>query len=203
MTNPPTSAANPAPFTGVRRVPDATNEPIKDYAPGSPEKAELKAELKRIAGERIEIPLVIGGKEIRTKETAQAVMPHDHGHVLADVSRAEPKHVEQAIKASAEAAKEWGRWSWADRSAVFLRAAELLATSWRQTINAATMLNQSKTAYQAEIDAAVELIDFWRFNLQFAQGIVAAGGVDQLPVARPAERQAASAAAPVAVGVRD
>ncbi len=183
LTHTPTSAASPTVFNGVRRVPDATNDPIKSYAPGSPEKAELKAELKRIAGERIEIPLIIGGREIRTSETAQAVMPHDHGHVLADVHRAEPKHVEQAIQAAAEAAKEWGRWSWADRSAVFLRAAELLATSWRQTINAATMLNQSKTAYQAEIDAAVELIDFWRFNLQFAQDIY-----EEQPISTPSMR---------------
>jgi 1-pyrroline-5-carboxylate dehydrogenase len=126
-----------------------------------------------MAGERVEIPIIIGGEEIRTGDMAQAVMPHAHGHVLADWHRAAPKHVEQAIAASRRAQGEWANWPWEDRAAVFLRAAELLATTWRDTVNAATMLGQSKTAYQSEIDAACELVDFWRFNVQYAQEIYA------------------------------
>jgi 1-pyrroline-5-carboxylate dehydrogenase len=158
-----------AAFAGVRRVPEPINEPTRSYAPGSPERAELKARLKSMAAERIEIPLVIGGKEIRTGATEKTVMPHDHQHVLAEYHKASPEHVHQAIVAAAEARREWSAWPWEDRAAVVLRAAELLATSWRPTINAATMLGQSKTAFQSEIDAASEMIDFWRFNTYFAQ----------------------------------
>ena len=158
-----------AAFGGIRRVPQPVNEPNKSYAPGSAERAELKARLKQMAAERIEIPLVIGGKEVRTGRTAQAVMPHDHKHVLADYHLAGPEHVQQAIDAAAEGRREWGSWPWEDRAAVLLRAAELLATTWRATINAATMLGQSKTVFQAEIDSASEMIDFWRFNAYFAQ----------------------------------
>jgi 1-pyrroline-5-carboxylate dehydrogenase len=160
-------------FNGTRRVPPPVNEPVKAYAPGSPERAELKARLKAMASERVEIPLVIGGKEVRGAETATAVMPHDHGHVLADWHRASKEQVGQAIEAAAAARHEWARWPWEDRAAVFLRAAELLATTWRATLNAATMLGQSKTAFQAEIDAAAELIDFWRFNPHYAQELYA------------------------------
>jgi 1-pyrroline-5-carboxylate dehydrogenase len=160
-------------FNGTRRVPPPVNEPVKAYAPGSPERAELKARLAAMAKERIEIPLVIGGKEVRSGETAKAVMPHDHGHVLADWHKASREHVAQAISAAAEARREWARWPWEDRAAVFLRAAELLATTWRATLNAATMLGQSKTAFQAEIDSAAELIDFWRFNPHYAQELYA------------------------------
>jgi 1-pyrroline-5-carboxylate dehydrogenase len=167
-----TPAASSTPMTafgGVRRVPQPINEPNRSYAPGTPERAELKARLTKMAGEKIDIPLVIGGKELRTGRTAQAVMPHNHRHVLADYHLASPEHVQQAIAAAAEARREWGSWAWEDRAAVLLRAAELLATTWRSTINAATMLGQSKTAFQAEIDAASEMIDFWRFNAYFAQ----------------------------------
>jgi 1-pyrroline-5-carboxylate dehydrogenase len=150
-------------------VPPPQNDPNLTYAPGSPERAQLKAKLAEMAGERIEIPLVIGGCEVRTGKTAQAVMPHKHAHVLADWHKAGKKEVEQAIKAAVEARREWASWPWEERAAVFLRAAELLTTTWRQTLNAATMLGQSKTAFQAEIDAASELIDFWRFNVAFAQ----------------------------------
>ncbi len=156
-------------FGGIRRVPQPVNDANRSYAPGSPERAELKAKLKAMSSERLDIPLVIGGREIRTGHLAQAVMPHDHRHVLADYHLAGPEHVQQAIAAAAEAQREWGGWPWEDRAAVLLRAAELLATSWRPTLNAATMLGQSKTAFQAEIDAASELIDFWRFNTFFAQ----------------------------------
>ena len=158
-----------AAFAGVRRVPEPINDPNRSYAPGTPERAELKARLKAMAAETVDIPLIIGGKEIRTGRTAQAVMPHDHEHVLADYHLAGPEHVQQAIAAAAEARREWASWPWEDRAAVLLRAAELLATTWRPTINAATMLGQSKTAFQAEIDAASEMIDFWRFNAYFAQ----------------------------------
>jgi 1-pyrroline-5-carboxylate dehydrogenase len=161
------------PFAGIARVPPPENEPIRAYLPGSPERAELKQRLSSMAGERLDIPLIIGGREIRTGHVAQAVMPHDHGHVLANWHAAEPAHVEQAIAAALEAGREWGAWRWEDRAAVFLRAAELLTTTWRSTLNAATMLGQSKTAFQAEIDAACEWIDFLRFNAAFAQELYA------------------------------
>ncbi len=122
-----------------------------------------------MASERIDIPLMVGGRDIRTGRLAQAVMPHDHHHVLADWHHAEPQHVEQAIAAAAKAREEWAAASFEARAAVFLRAAELLTTTWRATVNASTMLGQSKTVFQAEIDAASELIDFWRFNPHFAQ----------------------------------
>lgn len=164
-----TGTTTVAAFGGVRRVPQPVNDPNRSYAPGSPERADLKDRLKGMSGERLDIPLVIGGKEVRTGRTAQSVMPHDHKHVLADYHLAGPEHVQQAIAAAAEARREWGSWPWEDRAAVLLRAAELLATTWRSTVNAATMLGQSKTAFQAEIDAASEMIDFWRFNAYFAQ----------------------------------
>jgi 1-pyrroline-5-carboxylate dehydrogenase len=160
-----------AAFAGNRRVPPPVNEPVRAYAPGSPERSELKARLKSMAGERIEIPLVIGGREVRSGNTAQAVMPHDHRHVLGDAHKASREHVEKAIAAARDAHAEWSAWPWEDRAAVILKAAELLATSWRATVNAATMLGQSKTAFQAEIDSACELIDFWRFNVAYAQQI--------------------------------
>ena len=156
-------------FNGARRVPVPVNEPVKSFAPGSPERAELKAKMKQMAGERIEIPIIIGGQEIRTGEMAQSVMPHNHRHVLADWHKASASHVQKAIVAAREARAEWANWAWEDRAAVFLKAAELLATTWRATLNASTMLGQSKTVFQAEIDAACELIDFWRFNAAYAQ----------------------------------
>ncbi len=156
-------------FNGNRRVPPPANEPVKTYAPGTPERTELKSRLASMAAERIEIPVVIGGKEFRSGKLAQAVMPHDHSHVLADWHMATPAMLQQAVAASAEARKEWSSWSWGDRAAVFLKAAELLTTTHRQTLNAATMLGQSKTAFQAEIDSACELIDFWRFNPYYAE----------------------------------
>jgi 1-pyrroline-5-carboxylate dehydrogenase len=158
-----------AAFAGVRQVPAPVNEPINSYAPGTSQRTELKARLKSMAAERIDIPLIIGGREIRTGQTHPVTMPHDHAHVLADYHLAAPEHVQEAIAASAAARREWAAWPWEDRIAVILRAAELLATTWRATLNAATMLGQSKTAFQSEIDAACEMIDFWRFNSAFAQ----------------------------------
>ncbi len=147
--------------------PEPRNEPVKDYAPGSPERAELQERLRELERERIEIPLVIGGKDVETGETFEAVMPHRKDHVLADVHSGGPAQVEQAIAAAREARHDWNRMPWEERAAIFLRAAELLAGPWRATLNAATMLGQSKTAHQAEIDAACELTDFWRFNVEF------------------------------------
>ena len=161
-----------AAFAGTPRVPAPVNDTNRGYLPGSPERAALKARLAEMAGERIEIPLIIGGEEIRTGRLQQAVMPHDHAHILADWHGAESEHVLRAIAAAAEARKEWSSWAWHERAAVFIRAGELLATTWRATINAATMLGQSKTAFQAEIDSACEIIDFWRFNVHFAQELL-------------------------------
>jgi 1-pyrroline-5-carboxylate dehydrogenase len=156
-------------MNSIPLVPAPVNEPVLSYAPGSPERAALKAALDRMAGEEIEIPLVIGGREVRTGNTDTQVMPHDHGHVLARYHKAGPAEVKQAIAAATEAWREWSEWPWEDRLAVFQRAAELLAGRWRPVLNAATMLGQGKTAHQAEIDSACELIDFLRFNTHFAQ----------------------------------
>jgi 1-pyrroline-5-carboxylate dehydrogenase len=156
-------------FSGARTVPPPQNEPNLTYAPGTCERAELKARLAAMSAERIEIPIIVGGKEIHTGRTVHAVMPHEHAHVLADWHKASADNVIAAVRAAGDARREWANWAWEDRAAVFLRAAELLTTSWRQTLNAATMLGQSKTAFQAEIDSACELIDFWRFNVAFAQ----------------------------------
>jgi 1-pyrroline-5-carboxylate dehydrogenase len=174
QTSAPAAAQEPvtsqlAAFAGVRRVPPPVNDPNRSYAPGTPERAELKARLAQMAAEKVDIPIIIGGREIRTGRTARSVMPHDHGHVLGEYHLAGPEHIEQAMAAAVAAQREWARWPWEERAGVILRAAELLATSWRSTVVAATMLGQSKTAFQAEIDAASELVDFWRFNPYFAQ----------------------------------
>ena len=158
-------------MSAASRIPPPQNDQNKTYLPQSPERAELKSRLSQMAAERIDIPLVIGGCQIRTSHTDQSVMPHNHRHVLADWHGAEAAHVQQAIDAALAARPEWANWSLQDRAAVFLRAAELLTTTWRATLNAATMLGQSKTVIQAEIDSASELIDFWRFNPHFAQGL--------------------------------
>ena len=158
-------------FNGNRRVPPPVNEIVQSYAPGSPERTELKARLRSMSNECVDIPLIIGGQEIHTGELGESVMPHNHRHVLANWHRADAEHVDLAVKAAQQAARDWANWAWEDRAAVFLKAAELLATKWRATLNAATMLGQSKTAFQAEIDAACELIDFWRFNPHYAQSL--------------------------------
>jgi 1-pyrroline-5-carboxylate dehydrogenase len=155
-------------FAGRRRVPRPENDPNLSYAPGTPARAELKARVKKMADEVIDIPVIIGGKECRSGTTERVVMPHKHSHVLATYHKASAEHVKKAVDTALEAQREWSSWSFDARAAVFLRAAELLATSWRSTLVAATMLGQSKTAFQAEIDAASELVDFWRFNVGFA-----------------------------------
>ena len=156
-------------MSGEFQSPIPINEPVRSYAPGSPERTALKAKLKEMKAEEIEIPLLIGGKEVRTNKVTGNVAPHDHRHSLAKWHWGGANEVHKAIDAAAEARADWSRWTFERRASVFLRAAELLATTWRDTLNAATMLCQSKTAHQAEIDAACELIDFFRFNVYFAE----------------------------------
>ena len=165
---------------GIARPPEPYNEPIKSYAPGSPSAKTCARKLDELAGQELELPLVIGGKDVALAETFEQVMPHDKDHVLARVSKGGASHVEQAIDAAASAWHDWSRTPWEERAAVLLRAAELLAGPWRATLNAATMLGQSKTAHQAEIDAACELIDFWRFNVEYMTRIYA-----EQPVSSP------------------
>jgi 1-pyrroline-5-carboxylate dehydrogenase len=158
-------------MSGTYRIPKPVNEPVRQYPPGSPERASLKAKLAAMRSQEIEIPLIIGGKEVRTGRMGTCVMPHRHGHVLARYHKAGPKEVAMAIEAALAAHKSWSRMPWQERAAIFLKAAELLAGPWRDTLNAATMLGQSKTVFQAEIDSACEIIDFWRYNPYFMQQI--------------------------------
>ncbi len=158
---------------GDLRPPLPVNEPVFSYAPGTPERAEIRQTLDMMASEVIDIPVIVGGEDILTGDTADVVMPHDHGHVLARYHKAKPEHIQAAIDTGHEAWHEWSNWPWQDRAAVFLRAAELLAGPWRATLNAATMLGQSKTVHQAEIDAACEIVDFWRFNVHYARELYA------------------------------
>ncbi|MEJ2637486.1 MAG: L-glutamate gamma-semialdehyde dehydrogenase [Calditrichia bacterium] len=152
-------------------VPLPPNEPLKSYAPGSPEKSELKSKLKELRSQQIEIPLIIGGKEIKTGKMGRCVLPHNHEVVVAEYHQAGEKEVRMAVEAALEARKKWAAMDWHERIAVFLKAADLLAGPWRQVLNAATMLAQSKNAFQAEIDSAAELIDFFRFNSYYAMQI--------------------------------
>ena len=162
------------------RVPQPRNEVNLHYAPRSPEKAALKTALASMAREVVEIPVVVGGKPIHTGRMGEVRMPHRHGHVLARYHQAGPAEVAAAAAAAREARREWASWHWTDRAAVFLKAAELLAGPWRQVLNAATILGQSKTVFQAEIDSACEVIDFWRWNAAFAEEIYG-----QQPVSAP------------------
>lgn len=171
---PPGVPRHPSPaasMNGIPATPSPINEPIFSYAPGSPERAELQAELARQADQVVDIPLVIGGEEVRTGNTVDVVMPHDHGHVIARAHMAGPAEVRQAIDAANAAHREWSMMRWEDRVAVFLKVADLLAGPRRAKLNAATMLGQSKNAFQAEIDSACEIIDFFRFGAHFAEHI--------------------------------
>jgi len=158
-------------INAVAKVPEPPNEPVLEYKPGSPEKAALKAELNRQMNEVLEIPLIIGGEEVKTGDMAQAVCPHNHKHVLAHYHKAGADHVAQAAEAAHQAWHGWANMPWEARVAVFRKAGDLLATKYRQVLNAATMLNQGKTVQQAEIDSACELIDFLRFNPWYAQQV--------------------------------
>ena len=153
------------------RVPAPVNEPVFSYAPGTPERDELKAALSRLSGQDADIPVIIGGEEIRTGTTHAIHAPHDHGLRLGVWHEAGADEARRAIANTLEARREWASWPWEDRAAVFLKAAELVSTTWRSTLNAATMLGQSKTAYQSEIDAACEIVDFYRFGAHFAEQI--------------------------------
>ncbi len=164
----------------IFRPPAPYNEPISDFSPGSAARESLQKRLQQMRSERIEIPMVIGGKDVTTGNLRRAVVPHDKEHVLADVHQGTAEHVQQAIDAGAKAWKDWSRWPWEDRAAVLLRAAELLSGPWRDTLNAATMLGQSKTAHQSEIDAACESIDFFRWNVEFMTRVYA-----EQPVSSP------------------
>ncbi|MDP7095508.1 MAG: aldehyde dehydrogenase family protein, partial [Candidatus Marinimicrobia bacterium] len=156
-------------MTNQFTIPIPVNEPIKDYDPGSPEKASLQAKADELSSQVIDIPLVIGGEEIRTGNTDQCIMPHDHEHVLANFHQASEKEVEMAINASQDAWQSWSKKPLKERAEIYVKIADLLTGPWRDTINAATMLNMSKNVFQAEIDSACEMIDFFRFNPWYAQ----------------------------------
>jgi len=153
------------------KVPRPVNQPVRLFAPGTPERQTLRDALARQSSQQTEIPLLIGGKEVRTGKIAKAIMPHRHKHVLATWHEGGAKEATQAVEAALKAREEWSSWKFEDRAGVFLRAAELMATVRRDDISAATMLNQSKTAHQSEIDAVCEAIDFLRFNVYFAERI--------------------------------
>ncbi len=153
--------------SGFYQVPKAVNEPIKSYAPGSPELKTLLATYNKMYKEEIDIPFYIGSKEYRTGNTVDIHPPHDHKHCVGKYHTAEREHLELAIEKAAEARVKWAKTSWQDRAAIFLKAADLLAGPFRDKMNAATMIAQSKNVFQAEIDAACELIDFFRFNVEF------------------------------------
>ncbi len=158
---------------GFFEVPIAVNEPIKSYAPGSPERTEVLETYKKMYNSTIDVPLYINGEDVKTGDTATMSPPHDHQHIVGTYHKAEKKHIETAIETSLEARKKWSVMPWEQRAAIFLRAAELIAGPYRARINAATMIAQSKTIHQAEIDAACELIDFLRFNVQYMTEIYA------------------------------
>src|SRR5436190_48073 len=161
-------------------VPEPYNEPVRSYAPGTAEREELRARLHEMESQQLDVPLLIAGEPVRTDKTFEAVMPHRRSHVLATVHKAGAGEVERAIGAAADAWHDWSRTPWEERASIFLRAAELLAGPWRQTLNAATMLGQSKTAHQAEIDAACELVDFLRFNVKYMTRIY-----EEQPISSP------------------
>ena len=152
---------------GFFHVPKAVNEPVKSYAPNSPEKAAVLAAYKKMWNETIDVPMYIGSEQIKTGNTRTMSAPHDHQHIVGTYHLAEKSHVEKAIASALEARKKWSQMPWEHRAAIFLKAAELIAGPYRARINAATMIAQSKTIFQAEIDASCELIDFLRYNVEF------------------------------------
>lgn len=152
-------------------VPVPKNEPIFSYVPGSTERKLLEQELQKLYDQQIEIPAIIGGKEIFSGSTENCICPHDHQHILGHYHKVGHSEISQAIAATNQVKKDWSEMPFYHRSAIFLKAAELLSTKYRFLLNAATMLGQSKNVYQAEIDSACELIDFWRFNVYFAEKI--------------------------------
>jgi 1-pyrroline-5-carboxylate dehydrogenase len=154
-------------MSGFFKVPTPVNEPVKSYAPGSPERAELKQALQILKSQQADIPMYIGGQEIRTTHKKPLHPPHAHQHLLGYFHEGDASHVQQAIDAALAARQSWAHMPWESRAAIFLKAAELLAGPFRARMNAATMLGQSKSVYQAEIDSACELIDFLRFNVAF------------------------------------
>jgi len=158
-------------FNGIFHIPQPVNEPGLQYAPGSPERAELSAKLKEMLNEQVEVPMIIGGEEVRNGKLADIRCPHDHRHLLGRYHQADAEFAIKAVDAAQKAKKDWGEMPWESRAVVLLKAAELLAGKYRQTLNAATMLNMSKTPHQAEIDSACELIDFWRFNPHFMEEV--------------------------------
>lgn len=155
----------------VYNTPVAVNEPVYQYAPGSPERKQLKATLAAMRNEVIDVPMIIGGKEVHTSKKGELRPPHDHQHLLGKYSIGDAEHVKMAIDAALNAREKWAAMDWEHRASIFLKAADLLAGPYRSRINAATMLGQSKNAYQAEIDAVCEMIDFLRFNVQYAREI--------------------------------
>lgn len=158
---------------GFFKVPVAVNEPIKTYAPGTVERDQVLAAYKELWNANTEVPLYINGKEVKTGDTAAIRPPHDHQHVVGNYHRGGKKEVQEAIATAIEARKTWSQLPWEQRAGIFLKAAELIAGPYRARINAATMINQSKTIFQAEIDSACELIDFLRFNVQYMTEIYA------------------------------
>jgi 1-pyrroline-5-carboxylate dehydrogenase len=158
-------------MNGIFSVPQVSNEPLSDYSPGSPARASLKRELKRQAGMVVDIPVFIGGQAIETGKIKEVVMPHNHGYVLARVHQAGESELRLAMDTAVEAKASWAAMPAEHRQAIFLKAADLLSGPWRDRINASTMLGQSKTVFQAEIDSACELCDFFRYNVAFADQI--------------------------------
>ncbi len=158
---------------GIYKVPTAVNEPIKSYAAGSAERKELQAMLKELRSKEIDIPMYIGGKEVRSENKSRLAPPHDHKHTLGYFHKSDKTHVTKAIDAALAAKEKWANLAWEHRASIFLKAAELIAGPYRAKLNAATMLGQSKNAFQAEIDSACEIIDFLRFNVQYMTEIYA------------------------------
>ena len=159
-------------MSAIGNIPTPINEPVLSYAPGTPERAGLQAAIAELGSVVTDIPVVINGVEYRPGKTNRVSSPQRHAHHLANVHQSTPELLQQAIDGAVAAQHSWERWSFADRAAVFLRAADLLAGPWRHRINAATLLGQGKTPHQAEIDAACELADFWRFNVHYAEQLL-------------------------------